>query len=132
MSEENNGPRDGNNRRNQDPQFNWRGFLLFAVAGALFLSALVYNSMSTMVSKVSFPEFKELVAKKVVLGTTKFPLVINTSDTTRKETISGFYFESPEALETAQALIEKLPSQSDMKSVLGPAPPPRPLGSMCR
>ena len=118
MSEENNGPRDGNNRRNQDPQFNWRGFLLFAVAGVLFLSAIVYNSMSVVGRKLSFPEFKELVAKKVVLGSAKYPLVINTSDTTRKETISGFYFESPEALEAAKAQIEKLSNQSDMRSLL--------------
>ena len=29
---------DGPNRRNQDPQFNWRGFMLFALAITLLIS----------------------------------------------------------------------------------------------
>ena len=53
---------DGPSRRNQDPQFNWRGFLLFALAITLLISGFMMNKGMTGSRKVfDYAEFKRHV-----------------------------------------------------------------------
>ena len=99
MSDESNGSRDNNNRRNQEPQFNWRGFLLFMVAAALIMSALLLNSYQGAGKTLTFPEFIEMVQQDKVLGTPELPLKLVSSDTTRRESIEGYFFPSTQAVE---------------------------------
>lgn len=117
MSDEPNGPREGNNRRNQEPQFNWRGFLLFAVAALLIISALWVNSMSRSGETLNYPKFADLVAKNQVLGVGRLPLELVTSDTTRKESIRGYYFESEAERESAKSAIESARSTEAARQV---------------
>ena len=64
MPDEPSDPRgDGNNRRNPEPQFNWKGFVLFAVAGALMLFAYMGPKIQTTGKQISYPEFKALVER---------------------------------------------------------------------
>jgi len=85
---------DGPNRRNQDPQFNWRGFLLFALAITLVISALMMQKGMTGSRKVfDYAEFKRHVEADRI-DTTK-PLNLVNSDATSKKTIEGRYFPLP-------------------------------------
>jgi cell division protease FtsH len=95
MSEDpfNNRP-DGPSRRNQDPQFNWRGFLLFALAITLLISGFMMNKGLTGSRKLfDYSEFKRHVEADRI-DTTK-PLVLVNSDATSKKTIEGRYFPLP-------------------------------------
>ena len=85
---------DGPSRRNQDPQFNWRGFLLFALAITLLISGFMMNKGLTGSRKLfDYAEFKRHVEADRI-DTTK-PLVLVNSDATSKKTIEGRYFPLP-------------------------------------
>jgi len=82
---------EGPNRRNQDPQFNWRGFMLFALAITLLISGLMMNKGLVSSRKVfDYAWFKETVEKGLIDKDKK--LVLITSDTTTKQVIEGAYF----------------------------------------
>jgi cell division protease FtsH len=82
---------DGPGRRNQDPQFNWRGFMLFALAITLLISGLMMNKGFVSNRKVfDYAWFKETVEKGLIDKDKK--LVLITSDTTTKQVIEGAYF----------------------------------------
>lgn len=85
---------DGPGRRNQDPQFNWRGFMLFALAITLLVSGFMMNKGLVSSRKVfDYAWFKETVEKGLIDKGRKLQLI--TSDTTTKQVIEGAYF--PEA-----------------------------------
>ena len=84
---------DGPNRR-QDPQFNWRGFLLFVLA-VFLLVAGVWASNKTSGSKLDYRGFKQLVKEKRI--DISRPLLLINADATTKQTIEGFYFDKPRA-----------------------------------
>jgi cell division protease FtsH len=110
MSDEPNGSRDNlppNRRGNPDPQFNWKGFLLFAVAAALIGSALLLPKLPGSGQDKTYPEFKEWVEKGRVLGTEKFPLKLVTGDATRKEYVDGYVFDRADQLEAAKSELAK-------------------------
>ena len=85
---------DGPNRRNQDPQFNWRGFMLFALAITLLISGFMMNKGMAGSRKIfNYAEFKiEVEAGNIDAGK-KLELV--NLDTTSEQTIRGYYFPSP-------------------------------------
>jgi cell division protease FtsH len=85
---------DGPNRRNQDPQFNWRGFMLFALAITLLISGFMMNKGLTGSRKVfDYAEFKKHVEADRI--DPNKPLVLINSDATSKQTIEGSYFPLP-------------------------------------
>ncbi|MDH4453064.1 MAG: ATP-dependent zinc metalloprotease FtsH [Verrucomicrobiota bacterium] len=82
---------DGPSRRNQDPQFNWRGFMLFALAITLLISGFMMNKGLVASRKVfDYAEFKKRVENGQIDKSKKLLLV--NSDTTSEQTIKGFYF----------------------------------------
>jgi cell division protease FtsH len=82
---------DGPSRRNQDPQFNWRGFMLFALAITLLISGFMMNKGLVASRKVfDYAEFKKSVESNQIDKSKKLLLV--NSDTTSEQTIKGFYF----------------------------------------
>jgi cell division protease FtsH len=82
---------DGPGRRNQDPQFNWRGFMLFALAITLLISGFMMNKGLVANRKVfDYGEFKKSVENGQIDKSKKLFLV--NSDTTSEQTIKGFYF----------------------------------------
>ena len=98
---------DGPSRRNQDPQFNWRGFLLFALAITLLISGFMMNKGMTGSRKVfDYAEFKRHVEADRI--DPNKPLNLVSSDATSKKTIEGRYFplpasNIPQAGKTAEA-----------------------------
>jgi cell division protease FtsH len=80
------------NRRNQEPQFNWRGFLLLAMAVLLMGSAYVASSQATRSQEISYKQFKELVEKDQIDKDKNLELI--QQDTTTAEFIEGYAFSS--------------------------------------
>jgi cell division protease FtsH len=79
---------DGPSRRNQDPQFNWRGFMLFALAITLLISGFMMNKGLVASRKVfDYAEFKKSVENAQIDESKKLELV--NLDTTSEQTIRG-------------------------------------------
>ena len=51
----------------QDPNFNWRGVVLFAVAIALIGGAFLFRNDMTRWKEAPFPAFREMLEKKLVV-----------------------------------------------------------------
>jgi cell division protease FtsH len=82
---------DGPGRRNQDPQFNWRGFMLFALAITLLISGFMMNKGFVSGRTVfDYAKFKEAVEQDRIDKSKKLLLV--NSDTTSEQSIQGWYF----------------------------------------
>ena len=111
MSDDQYGNRgDGPNRRNQEPQFNWRGFIFFAICIMLVGSALMMKGSHSSAEEISFPEFKSLVENGQIVVEKNFPLELVRNDTTGKETIRGFCDTSRSK---ARAAADAIPSVAD-------------------
>jgi cell division protease FtsH len=82
---------DGPNRRNQEPQFNWRGFMLFAVCAMLIGSALMMNNGTTKGQPIDYPKFKSLVQNGQIVVTNTQPLELVRNDATGQEFMRGYY-----------------------------------------
>ncbi|MBL9130772.1 MAG: hypothetical protein JNG86_06205 [Verrucomicrobiaceae bacterium] len=81
---------DGPNRRNQEPQFNWRGFMLFVFA-IFLLAGGIWASNKTTSQKLNYADFKRMVVEDRIDRTQ--PLKLISYDTTNRQLIRGFYFE---------------------------------------
>ncbi len=95
MSDDTPPPNDPPNRRNQEPPFNWRGFLLFAMVGLLIVSALVLNPNSARSLEISYRDFIDIVTEDRIDKGKDLELV--QQDTTTAEHIEGFYFKGTAA-----------------------------------
>ena len=102
---------DGPSRRNQDPQFNWRGFMLFALAITLLISGFMMNKGLVASRKVfDYAEFKKSVENGQIDKSKKLLLV--NSDTTSEQTIKGFYFPAGPSGAPPTAASETVPDLS--------------------
>ncbi|MEQ1748264.1 MAG: ATP-dependent zinc metalloprotease FtsH [Prosthecobacter sp.] len=96
------------NRRNQEPQFNWKGFLLLAVVVLLVGSGLKLGQESTRALDITYKEFKQHVENDLIDKTEDLKLI--QQDTTTAEIIEGYVLNSKpsETLGTAP-IIEAAP-----------------------
>jgi cell division protease FtsH len=83
---------DGPNRRNQEPQFNWKGFLLLSVVVLLVGSALVVGKEATRAQNITYKDFKKLVEDNLI--DRDMDLVLIQKDTTNAEIIEGYALRS--------------------------------------
>lgn len=100
FNDRNNGP----NRRNNDPQFNWRGFMLFALAIMLLVSGFMMNKGVVSSRKVfDYAQFKLAVEEGRIDRSEKLKLV--NSDATTEQFIKGYYFPTaiPQVAKPAEA-----------------------------
>ena len=78
MSDENQKPPNDNRQRQnggQDPQLNWRGLILFAVAFALIGGAFLFRGNNfAQTEQIQYPRFIELVKEGKILSTADAPL----------------------------------------------------------
>jgi cell division protease FtsH len=89
MSEENQGNRrDNSGGRSPEPQFNWRGFLLFGVALMLIISALTMNASAPRSSRLSYEQFRQLVLNGQI--SREKPLELVRQDASMEEFIRGW------------------------------------------
>ncbi|MFO1439289.1 MAG: ATP-dependent zinc metalloprotease FtsH [Verrucomicrobiaceae bacterium] len=121
---------DGPNRR-QDPQFNWRGFMLFVLA-VFLLVAGVWASNKTSNAKLDYRGFKQLVKENRI--DTSRPLLLVNADATTKQTIEGYYFDKPRAVAPAPDAVPAAPVEAPKTEepatgpVMGPGGNLKPVG----
>ncbi len=92
-------PNDPNNPNNPkprgqdpDPQFNWRGLLLFAVAFALLGSLFIFRGGNlTQADDLSYPKFSALLAEGKIVSTAERPLELVVEEGRNTQTLSGYY-----------------------------------------
>jgi cell division protease FtsH len=82
---------EGPNRRNQEPQFNWRGFIFFALCAMLVGSALMFKDSEGKSITKSYAQFKDLLAKDLIVVDADHPLSLSRSASTGEEFIVGYY-----------------------------------------
>ena len=97
MSQDNNDP-DRRNRQGAgpDPNFNWRGILLFAIAFALIGGAfIVRGDKYAGVEEIPFPRFLELLEKGQVVHTQEQPLELVVEEGRSTQVLRGFCTQIP-------------------------------------
>jgi cell division protease FtsH len=107
----------GPNRRTPEPQFNWRGFLLLAMAVLLVGSALVVSNQAGQREQITYRAFKTAVEEGRIDKEKDLKLV--QQDTTSAENITGFYFKTP-AIKSANGVT---PVISSVPETAEPAKP---------
>ena len=93
-----------------DPQFNWRGLLLFAVAFALIGGAFIFRGGNlAQIDELSYPKFSELLTEGKIVSTAERPLEIVVEEGRNTQSISGYYRKMvtvPPATEPEERLVE--------------------------
>ncbi len=85
-------PNDQRPRPEGDPQFNWRGLILFAVAFALIGGAFIFRGGNLgNIDEITFPKFTELLREKKIVTTADRPLELIVEEGRNTQTLSGFY-----------------------------------------
>src|SRR3954468_21443498 len=101
-------PRSPNNNRprnngNPDPNFNWRGLILFSIAIALIAGAYLANQGNARVLQLPYAQFVQMVENRpediIVDAKNSFDIVRDTQ--TAKEYLEGT-MKTPEGLKRFQ------------------------------
>src|SRR5450432_1737267 len=81
------------NKRGGDPNFNWRGVILFAIAFALIGLALLFRGGTGYSTEEDVPynRFLELIEHKQIVNDPKFPLRLVIEEGRPTQTIRGAY-----------------------------------------
>lgn len=88
------GPKENRPRQNNnnDPQFNWRGLVLLAVAFALIGGAFLFRGGSFMQPDVIlYPQFEQLIAENKIIATAEKPLELVVERGSNTQFLSGLY-----------------------------------------
>ena len=103
-----NTPRPGGG--DPDPQFNWRGLLLFAVAFALIGGAFIFRGGNlAQVDELSYPKFSELLAEGKIVSTAERPLELVVEGGRETQSLSGYYRKMvtmPPAVEPEERMVQ--------------------------
>ena len=88
---ENRPPRGNRPPPAQDPNFNWRGVVLFAVAIALIGGAILFKSDMARAKEVPFPEFKRMLEEdKIVRDRPDRPIELISEPNSATDSIRGW------------------------------------------
>ncbi len=91
MSENNNNNQDGQKPGNNEPNFNWRGIILFAIAFALIGGAFMFRGGPyANVKDIAYPEFLNLLENGEVIHTGEQPLELVIEEGSKTQYIRGF------------------------------------------
>jgi cell division protease FtsH len=76
----------------QEPQFNWRGLLLFAIAFALIGGAFLFRGTSiASTDELTLPKFESLLKGGKIVSTAEKPLELVIEEGRNTQTLSGYY-----------------------------------------
>jgi hypothetical protein len=93
-----------------DPQFNWRGLILFAVAFALIGGAFIFRGGNmAQIDELTYPKFTTLLAEGKIVSTAERPVELVVEEGRNTQTISGYYRKMvtvPPATEPEERLVE--------------------------
>ena len=83
---------------NQDPQFNWKGLLLFAVAFALIGGAFLFRESGLVnTEEITLSRFEELLKGGKIISTADKPIDLVVEDGNNMQTLKGYYRKAPVA-----------------------------------
>jgi cell division protease FtsH len=106
-------PTKPNGRRpggDPDPQFNWRGLILFAVAFALIGGAFIFRGGNlAQVDELSYPKFTQLLEEEKIVSTADRPLELVVEEGRNTQSIAGYYRKMvtvPPANEPEERLVQ--------------------------
>ena len=83
------------NPRNNEPNFNWRGVILFIVALALIGGALVSRNLNNPAEEKSFTQFEEFLSNKQLIVNEKHPLELVVEEGRVTQYLTGFFNPNP-------------------------------------
>lgn len=87
-----------------EPQFNWRGLLLFAIAFALIGGVFLFREGNmAQTDDLTYPRFSELLAEGKIVSTADRPLELVVEENRNTQTLSGYYRKTIAATETTKA-----------------------------
>jgi cell division protease FtsH len=76
----------------QEPQFNWRGLLLLAIAFALIGGAFLFRGTSiASTEEITLPKFESLLKEGKIISTAEKPLELVIEEGRNTQFLSGFY-----------------------------------------
>ena len=76
----------------QEPQFNWRGLLLFAIAFALIGGAFLFRGSSLVATdEIPLPKFESLLKEGKIISTQDKPLQVLVEDGNTTQVLSGYF-----------------------------------------
>ena len=76
----------------QEPQFNWRGLLLFAVAFALIGGAFLFRESGLVnTDEITLPKFEALLKEGKIISTQDKPLDLIVGEGSNTQNLSGYY-----------------------------------------
>jgi len=82
----------------QEPQFNWRGLALIAVAFALIGGAFLFRSSGLVATdEIPLPKFESLLKEGKILSTQEKPLELVIEEGRNTQYLSGYYRKKPVA-----------------------------------
>ena len=85
------------NPRNSEPNFNWRGILLFVVALALIGGALLSRNLGGATEEKSFGQFEQILDGKQLVVNDKHPLELVVEEGRATQYLKGYYLPTPGA-----------------------------------
>ncbi len=109
------GPRNAN-----DPNFNWRGIVLFVVAIALIGGAFIFKTPYGNVEEIPLYRFNELLADKQIVNDIHHPVDVVLEDGRPTQWVKGYYKGSQNEVTQFRTSVS-LDYDKDLKTRLGAA-----------
>src|SRR3981189_63611 len=90
------------NKRNNEPNFNWRGMVLIAIAfGLIGMALLVRNGGYQNVEDVPYNRFIELLDNKQIINDKNLPVTLLVQEGPPTQALIGYYRKQPAGAEQA-------------------------------
>jgi len=105
MSQSDRNPQKENKSRGSEPNFNWRGVILIAIAfGFIALAMLFYRGGMQPVEDVPYNRFLELLENKQIVTDKNYPLKLVVEDGRPTQTLRGSYIKQGVGTAPAQQI----------------------------
>src|SRR6266567_1077450 len=94
-----------NKSRSNEPNFNWRGVILIAIAfGFIALAMLFYRGGMQPVEEVPYNRFLELLDNKQIVNDKNLPLTLIVEEGRATQALSGYYLKQSVGSQPAQPI----------------------------
>jgi len=92
-----------NKSRGNEPNFNWRGVILIAIAFALIALAIVFRGGGYQaLEEVPYNRFLELLENKQIMNDKNYPLALVVEDGRPTQALVGYYVKQSVGAQPAQ------------------------------
>src|SRR5947207_15121435 len=94
-----------NKSRGNEPNFNWRGVILIAIAfGFIALAMLFYRGGMQPVEEIPYNRFLELLDNKQIVNDKNLPLTLIVEEGRATQALSGYYLKQSVGSQPAQPI----------------------------